>query len=128
MSVEERRKEIQEIREAHKRISDILVQGTEYHESIMVRCTDRQEHEVDVYALNGRDLIKAFETAGADLKEIGNPDKLVGNLKLMDKIAELVTHDPEITKCLMPLESSKIALKAFEISGLSNVKGSPKAA
>ena len=30
--VEERRKEIQEIREAHERIAQIVVKGTEYHE------------------------------------------------------------------------------------------------
>ena len=126
MSIEERRKEIQEIREAHKRLADIIVAGTEYHEPVTVKTVDRKEHSVEVYALSEKDLIEAFQAAGQDLKEIGNPDKLMSNLKLMGELAARATRQPDIGKILLPLQSAPIALKAFELSGLTGGPKTPK--
>ena len=61
---EERRREIQEIREAHARIAQIVVKGTEYHEPVTVKTVDKKEHSVAVYALSEKDLIEAFQSSG----------------------------------------------------------------
>jgi hypothetical protein len=126
MSTEERRREIQEIREAHDRISQIVVQGTEYHEPVTIKTIDKKEHSVEVYALSEKDLIEALQSAGQDLKDIGNQDKLISNLKLMSEVAARATRQPEIGKILLPLQSAPIALKALEISGLTGGAKNPK--
>jgi hypothetical protein len=126
MSTEERRREIQEIREAHERIAQIVVKGTEYHEPVTVKTVDKKEHAVEVYALSEKDLIEAFQSAGADLKDIGNQDKLISNLKLMSEVAARATRQPDIGKILLPLQSAPIAVKALEISGLTGGARSPK--
>ena len=64
MSTEERRREIQEIREAHEPLAQIVVKGTEYHEPVTVKTVDKKEHSVEVYALSEKDLIEAFQSAG----------------------------------------------------------------
>jgi len=125
---EERRREIQEIREAHARIAQIVVQGTEYHEPVTVKTVDKKEHSVEVYALSEKDLIEAFQSSGQDLKDIGNPDKLMSNLKLMSELAARATRQPEIGKILMPLQSAPIAVKALELSGLTGGAKTPKPA
>jgi hypothetical protein len=125
---EERRREIQEIREAHARIAQIVVQGTEYHEPVAVKTVDKKEHSVEVYALSEKDLIEAFQSSGQDLKDIGNPDKLMSNLKLMSELAARATRQPEIGKILLPLQSAPIAVKALELSGLTGGAKSPKPA
>jgi hypothetical protein len=126
MSTEEKRREIQEVRDAHERIAQIVVKGTEYHEPVTVRTVDKKEHAIEVYALSEKDLIEAFQCAGQDLKDIGNPDKLISNLKLMSEVAARATRQPEIGKILLPLQSAPIALKALEISGLTGGAKSPK--
>jgi hypothetical protein len=126
MSMEERRREIQEIRDAHERIAQIVVKGTEYHEPVTVQTIDRKEHSIEVYALSEKDLIEAFQSAGQDLKEIGNQDKLISNMKLMSEVAARATRQPDIGKILLPLQSAPIALKALEISGLTGGAKSPK--
>jgi hypothetical protein len=123
---EERRREIQEIREAHDRIAQIVVKGTEYHEPVTVKTVDKKEHSVEVYALSEKDLIEAFQSSGQDLKDIGNPDKLLSNLKLMSELAARATRQPEIGKMLLPLQSAPIAVKALELSGLTGGAKSPK--
>jgi hypothetical protein len=60
-----------------------------------------------------------------DLKDIGNRDKLATNMQFLQKGAGLVTGVPDIAKSLMPMESLKLILKSFELSGLT---GAPKAA
>jgi hypothetical protein len=124
--IEERRREIQEIREAHDRIAQIVVKGTEYHEPVTVKTVDKKEHSVEVYALSEKDLIEAFQSSGQDLKDIGNPDKLLSNLKLMSELAARATRQPEIGKMLLPLQSAPIAVKALELSGLTGGAQSPK--
>ena len=123
---EERRREIQEIREAHKRLADIIVAGTEYHEPVTVKTVDKKEHSVEVYALSEKDLIEAFQASGQDLKDIGNQDRLISNMKLMNEIAARATRQPEIGKILLPMQSAPIAMKALEISGLTGGAKSPK--
>jgi hypothetical protein len=125
---EERRREIQEIREAHERIAQIVVKGTEYHEPVTVKTVDKKEHSVEVYALSEKDLIEAFQSSGQDVKDIGNPDKLMSNLKLMSELAARATRQPEIGKILLPLQSAPIAVKALELSGLTGGAKSPKPA
>jgi hypothetical protein len=126
MSMEERRREIQEIRDAHERIAQIVVKGTEYHEPVTVKTVDKKEHAIEVYALSEKDLIEAFESSGQDLKDIGNQDKLISNMKLMSEVAARATRQPDIGKILLPLQSAPIALKALEISGLTGGAKSPK--
>jgi hypothetical protein len=126
MSAEERRREIQEIREAHERIAQIVVKGTEYHEPVTIETIDKKEHSIEVYALSEKDLIEAFQAAGADLKDIGNQDKLISNMKLMSEVAARATRQPEIGKILLPLQSAPIAVKALELSGLTAGEKSPK--
>jgi len=126
MSTEERRREIQEIREAHKRLAEIVVAGTEYHESVTVKTADKKEHTIEVYALSEKDLIEAFQAAGQDLKDIGDQGKLISNMKLMGEVAARATKQPDIGKILLPLQSAPIALKALEISGLTGGPKSPK--
>jgi hypothetical protein len=123
---EERRREIQEIREVHKRLADIIVAGTEYHEPVTVKTVDKKEHSVEVYALSEKDLIDAFQASGQDLKDIGNQDRLISNMKLMNEIAARATRQPEIGKILLPMQSAPIAMKALEISGLTGGAKSPK--
>jgi hypothetical protein len=126
MSMEERRREVQEIRDAHERIAQIVVKGTEYHEPVTVKTVDKKEHAIEVYALSEKDLIEAFESSGQDLKDIGNQDKLISNMKLMSEVAARATRQPDIGKILLPLQSAPIALKALEISGLTGGAKSPK--
>ena len=123
---EERRKEIQEIREAHERIAQIVVKGAEYHESVTVKTVDMKDHALEVYALSEKDLIEAFQSSGQDLKDIGDQDKLMSNLKLMGELAARATRIPEIGKILLPLQSAPIAVKALELSGLTTGAKSPK--
>ena len=123
---EERRREIQEIREAHKRLADIIVAGTEYHEPVTVKTVDMKEHTLEVYALSEKDLIEAFQASGQDLKDIGNPDKLMSNMKLMGELAARATRQPDIGKILLPMQSAPIAVKALELSGLTAGPKSPK--
>jgi hypothetical protein len=126
MSTEERRREIQEIRAAHARTARIVVEGTEYHEPVAVKTTDKREHTIEVYALCEKELIEAFESAGADLKDVGNPDKLISNMKLMSELAARATRRPDIGHDLLPLQSAPIALKALELSELAGGAKSPK--
>lgn len=103
-----------------------MVQGTEYHEPVTVKTVDKKEHSVEVYALSEKDLVEAFDAAGQDLKDIGNQDKLISNMKLMGDLAARATRQPEIGKILLPLQSAPIALKALEISGMTGGAKSPK--
>lgn len=126
MSTEERRKEILETRQAHAKLAEILVEGTHYFEPVTVKTIDRKEHAVDVYALCEKDLVGAFEEAGANLKDIGNQEKILSNLKLMGLLAARATKQADLVSFLMPLESAKIAVKALEISGFKGGAKTPK--
>lgn len=126
MSSEERRRTAKEMGDAHKRLADIVVAGTEYHEPVTIKTVDNKEHSVEVYALSELDLIEAFEAAGQDLRDIGNKDKLVSNMKLMDDVAARATKQPNIGKILLPLQSAPIAMKALELSGMTEGEKTPK--
>jgi len=127
MSTEESgRKEIMEIREAHKKLADIILAGTQYSEVVTVKAVDGKEHSVDVYALSEKDLVEAFQEGGQDLRDVGKQGKIIDNLKLMGALAARATRQPNIISLLMPMQSAPIAMKALEMSGLAGGAGSPK--
>ena len=127
MSIEEtRRKEILETREAHKKLADIVLAGTQYSEPVTVKTVDGKEHPVDVYALSEKDLTEAFQEAGQDLRDVGNQGKILDNLKLMGALAARATRQPNIVSLLMPMQSAPIAMKTLEMSGLAGGARSPK--
>jgi len=117
---EEEREEILKIREAHKRLSDVIVRGTDYHETVKVRGIDGQESEIEVRPVNDEEFCTAAQTAGIPVR----PEVDFGsNLKLLAALAALVSGDPKLGKVLIPLETSKIGAKVLELSGLT---ASPK--
>ncbi len=124
MSQKERREALLETRAANKKLYGMLLQGTSYHELVEVRGIDNQPHKFDVSPLSDADLHELLSSTNVDLKDIGNRDKLSQNLGFMQKGAAIVTGVPEVAKVLMPLESLKLILKSFELSGLT---GGPKA-
>jgi hypothetical protein len=116
---ERRRREILATRAEHKRLSEIIVLGTEYSEIVSVQGIDKKNHDVKVYPLSDQALKDVLMEAGAELADIGDRKKVVSNLKLLQLVAVKATRDPDICKYLMPLQSLPIALKAFELSGLT---------
>jgi hypothetical protein len=96
----------------------MITLGTEYSETVTVQGTDRKDHAVKVYPLSDEALKDVLVEAGAELADIGNREKMVSNLKLLQLVAVKATRDPHICQFLMPLQSLPIALKAFELSGL----------
>jgi len=120
----------QQIREKHQRLSEMILQGTGFHEAVTVRCTDGQEHQVDVHAISDNQIRIAFEEAGVEAKDLQNAKELFDNLKLPQKmklfasVSAAATDDAKIGDVLLPLQTAPIALKAFELSGF----GGPKAA
>ena len=121
---EEDKPDYARIRQEHEQLSEQLIQGPRYSEPVKVRCTDGKEHDVQVYALSTKEIQALFKEAGVDLRDIGNPEKLLDNMNFMTVVAERATRDPKIGDVLVGLEPSKIAMKMFELSGL---KGAPKA-
>jgi hypothetical protein len=116
---ERRRQETLAVRAEHKRLSEMIPLGTEYSETVIVLGTDKKEHAVNVYPLSDQALRDVLVEAGAELADIGNREKVVSNLKLLQLVATKATHDRDICSYLMPLQSLPIALKAFELSGLT---------
>lgn len=120
MSEEERRRqEVLETRAEHKRLSEMIPAGTEYSEIVTVQGIDKKDHTVKIYPLSDQALKDVLMEAGAELADIGDREKVVSNLKLLQLVAAKATKDPDICKFLMPLQSLPIALKAFELSGLT---------
>ena len=119
---EKEKQEILARRADNQRIAIRIEQGTRYHETVKVYGTDRQEHDVEVYALSDDQFREAFEAAGVDPRDIGNRDKLTQNLKFVAAVAKLATGDPTITANVLPNEPAKIMLKAFEVSKLTPAK------
>lgn len=127
MSQEGSRQEaILKIREANKKLADMIVQGTNYHEPVEVRGIDNQPHKFEVSPLSDADLANLLTSTNVDLKDIGNRDKLAQNMEFLQKGAGIVTGVRDVAQALMPLESLKLILKSFELSGLT--AGTPKAA
>ena len=116
---ESRRQETLAVRAEHKRLSEMIPLGTEYSETVTVLGIDKKDHAVKVYPLSDQALRDVLVEAGAELADIGDRKKVVSNLKLLQLVATKATRDPEICKYLMPLQSLPIALKAFELSGLT---------
>lgn len=119
---EEKKQEILARRVENRKLSEIIQQGTRCHESVSVKGIDGEEHTVEVYALSENEFRELFEGAGADPRDIGNRDKLVQNMKFLGNVAAKATRDEQICSVLMPNESAKIMMKAFEISGLTGTK------
>jgi hypothetical protein len=125
MSQEEKREAILKAREENKKLAQLIMQGTRYHEPVEVRGVDSQLHKFEVSPLSDADLAELLTSSNVDLKDIGNRDKLAANMQFLQKGAGLVTGVPDVAGALMPLESLKLILRSFELSGLT---GSPKAA
>ena len=120
MSEEERRRQdILDTRAEHKRLSEMIPAGTEYSELVTVVGIDKKEHSVKVCPLSDRALNEVLTASGAELADIGKREKVVSNLKLLQLVAVKATGDPDICMFLMPLQSLPIALKSFELSGLT---------
>jgi hypothetical protein len=120
---EERRQEILKIREEHKRLSDVIVRGSDYHETMKVRGIDGQEYEIEVRPVNDEEFCTAAQAAGIPVPEAGAKVDFGSNLKLLAALAAVVSGDPKLGKVLVPLETSKIGAKVLELSGLT---ASPK--
>jgi hypothetical protein len=125
MSQEEKREVILKVREENKKLAQLITQGTRYHEPVEVRGVDNQLHKFEVSPLSDADLAELLMSSNVDLKDIGNRDKLASNMQFLQKGAGLVTGVPDVAGALMPLESLKLILRSFELSGLTGV---PKAA
>jgi riboflavin biosynthesis pyrimidine reductase len=116
---ERRRQEILTTRAEHKRLSEMIPLGTEYSELVTVQGIDKKDHAVKVHPLSDQALKEVLMEAGAELADIGDRKKVVSNLKLLQLVAVKASRDPDICEFLMPLQSLPIALKAFELSGLT---------
>jgi hypothetical protein len=120
---QEKREAILEARAQNKKLAELILQGTKYHEAVEVRGVDNELHKFEVSPMSDADLAELLQSTNVDLKEIGNRNKLAQNMQFLQKGAAIVTGAPEVAKALMPMESLKLILKSFELSGLT---GSPK--
>lgn len=116
---EKKREEILKVRAEHKRLSEMIQEGSRYHESVEVKTIDGEKHTVEVYALSENEFRELFEGAGVDPRDIGNRDKLVQNMKFLGTVAAKATRDEQICSILMPNQSAEIMLRCFAISGLA---------
>lgn len=123
MSQENRREAILKVREENKKLAELIAKGTTYHEPVEVKGVDNELHKFEVSPISDADLAELLQSTNVDLKDIGNRDKLAENMQFLQKGAALVTGAPDVAKALMPMESLKLILKSFELSGLT---GAPK--
>lgn len=122
MSQEEKKREaILEARAQNKKIAELIMKGTNYHEPVEIRGIDNEKHSFEVSPISDADLTELLQSTNVDLKDIGNRDKLASNLQFLQKGAAIVTGVPDVAKALMPMESLKLILKSFELSGLTGV-------
>ncbi len=121
----EKRQAILEAREQNRELAKQIEQGTSYHKPVEIRGKDNELHTFEVFPMSDADLAELLETTNVDLKDIGNRDKMLTNVKFLMKGAAIVTGVPDIAKALMPMESLKLISKGFELSGLT---GGPKPA
>jgi hypothetical protein len=113
---------------ANKKLVDLIVQGTNYHEPVEVRGIDNELHKFEVYPMSDANLAELLQTTNVDLKDVGNRDKLASNMLFLQNAAGYATGVPAVAGALMPMESLKLILKSFELSGLTGGAGSPKPA
>jgi hypothetical protein len=115
---ERRRQEILNTRTEHKRLSEIIVRGTDYHETVKVRGIDGKEYSVDVHAMTDQEFVRACADADIHAPKDGTSVDLGSNMKLLAAIAAVVAQDPKIAEVLAPFETAKIGKRVLEISGL----------
>jgi hypothetical protein len=120
---ENRREAILEARAANKKLAELITKGSKYHEPVEVLGIDNERHKFEVSPMSDADLTELLQSTNVDLKDIGNKDKLATNMQFLQKGAGLVTGVPDVAKALMAMESLKLILKSFELSGLT---GAPK--
>lgn len=95
------------------------MKGTKYHEPVEVKGIDNELHTFEVSPLSDADLAELLQSTNVDLKDIGNRDKMASNMQFLQKGAGIVTGVQDVAKVLMPIESLKLILKSFELSGLT---------
>ena len=125
MSIEEerQREEILKVRAEHKRLSDMIVRGEDYHETVKVRGIDGKKYDIEIHRLNDEEFVAACAAANIHLPPGATAADLGSSMKLLSALAAAVTGDPKIASVLAPLETAKIGGRVLEISGLS---GDPK--
>lgn len=121
MSQENKREAILEARAQNKKLAELIMKGTKYHESVEVKGIDNELHQFEVSPMSDADLADLLQSTNVDLKDIGNRDKMASNMQFLQKGAGIVTGVPDVAKALMPMESMKLILKSFELSGLTGV-------
>jgi len=104
----------------NRKLSEMILTGTEYFETVTVKALDGKEYNVKVHALNDEELREAIEKTGVDFKDLMNQSNptIIGHWKLAQAIAPMATRDPQVCKALKPAESLKILKKVFEMSDL----------
>jgi predicted transcriptional regulator len=118
---QEKREAILAAREANKKLAELITKGTSYHEPVEVKGIDNELHKFEVSPMSDADLAELLQTTNVDLKDIGNKDKMASNMQFLQKGAAIVTGAPDVAKALMPMESLKLILKSFELSGLTGI-------
>ena len=116
MSKEERRKEILERRAENRRLSEIILAGTEYSESVTVKGVDGKDYDMQVHALSDEEYRSAIEAAGLSSKDLMDRGEVLAHWKLAQAIAPIATRDPNICKALKPAQTFKILEKVIQIS------------
>ena len=118
---QDRKAAILEARAANKKLAELIQKGTNYHEPVEVKGIDNENHTFEVLPISDADLTELLQSTNVDLKDIGNRDKIASNLQFLQKGAAIVTGVPEVAKALMPMESLKLILKSFELSGFTGI-------
>jgi len=113
---EDEKKAILERREAHRKLSEIILAGTEYSEKVVVKGIDGKDYEVTVHALSDEQYRQAAEAAGMSSKDMIDRSAVLAHWKLAQAIAPIATRDPDICKVLKPAQSFKILEKVIAIS------------
>ena len=116
---ENEKKAILERREAHRKLSEIILAGTEYSETVVVKGIDGKDHEIQVHALSDEEYRSAIEKAGLSSQAMMDRTEVLGHWKLAQAIAPIATRDPDICKVLKPAQSFKILEKVIAISDFS---------
>jgi hypothetical protein len=116
---ERRRQALLATRTEHKRLSEMIVRGKDYHETMKVRGIDGKEYDIDIHPLNDEEFVAACAAADIHLPPGATMTDVGPTMKLFSALAAAVTGDPKIASVLVPLETAKIGGKVLEISGLS---------
>lgn len=119
---EQQKKAIMERRTANQKLSQLIQQGTRYHEALKMKLIDGQEHDVQVYALSENEFRTLLEEFGVELKDFGNKEKMTENMKMVEQLAQVATGQEDIANLVLANGCMEIMMKCFEISGLSAAK------